>query len=118
MADVRIPNDLNEAMEILYEDASEEDLEYIRNQEEDEIAGLQHFNAGIWIRNWNLWDKDSEFRNYLENLFDGPGKYMMPHPDDLSGRIIEVFHRYVRDPDIDPEEEFVELVSPSEEDED
>lgn len=109
MSDVQVPEDLDEAMELLYEDASEEDLEFIKNQDEGEFSGEQHFNAGMWIRNqWFYRPSDSDFQEYLQNLGE---KVFPPNPDRLSAAITKVFHRYVRDPGIDPEEEFIKVIS-------
>jgi hypothetical protein len=55
---------------------------------EEEISGMYHFTLGLWIRNnWQLWNGSR-----LSKYFNEKGIY---HPDDMSGIILDSYHRYL-----------------------
>ena len=86
MEDNYIPKNLEEAIEYLNNELSQEDKDYlIKNG-----AISVHHSLGLWIRNnWNLWNGESEIK---ENLY----KLGYTHPDDMSNYIIKEFIKYLK----------------------
>ena len=86
LPEVKIPTTLQEAVDSIIKDLSDEDLDYII--ENDSHAS---FDFGMGIRNkYGLWKPDSPLRLWFkENL-------KISHPDDISGTIIQAVFCDVR----------------------
>lgn len=81
-----IPNNLEEAFDILNNELSKEDKEYIL----ENGAISVHHSLGQWIRNeWHLWTEETELKRSIQNLG-------YQHPDDISNYIIEEFIKYLK----------------------
>jgi hypothetical protein len=86
-----IPEDLNEAIEILTND---ENIKFVRECTEDEFLGSTHHGFGTELRNsWGLWTG-----SVLAKWFNEKGIY---HADDMSGIILASFHRSANSVPID-----------------
>lgn len=72
-----IPETLEEAIQVVIENTSKEDIERIREGEE-----YSHFGVGMYLRNsWGLWH-DSILAQHFKNRFG------LGHADDMSGLIV------------------------------
>lgn len=81
---MKIPNSLHEAHEVLEQSLSEEDLSFIDLMDDEHHMCKFHFNLGRYIRNnWDIW-VGGTLRNYMNGL----GFY---HPDDISAVILGTF---------------------------
>lgn len=70
----------------------------VKNLEEKEFTGKVHLGFGMWMRNnWHLWG-GSRLSKYFNDL----GIY---HPDDMSGIILDSYHRYLNNKEIKLEEQ-------------
>ena len=79
-----IPKNLEEGIEYLNNELSQEDKDYLI----ENGAISVHHSLGTWIRNnWNLWNDESEIRKNISKLG-------YTHPDDMSNYIIEEFIKY------------------------
>ena len=85
--EIKIPNNLNEAIKALDEELVEEDKQYIL----ENGAISVHHSLGRWIRNnWGLWTS-SELKNEIRRetgLFDA---------DDISNYIIKKYIKHLKD---------------------
>lgn len=100
-----LPNDLDEAIEILktfYKNSIEE----IKRMEEEEFMASSHFGAGMFIRNeWYLWwHEGHNYQNHwpahkpkLNEMFNNHG---ITHADDMSGIILTSLYRSIHGLDI------------------
>jgi hypothetical protein len=60
----------------------------VRQWTEEEFSGRVHLGFGMWMRNnWQLWSGSR-----LSKYFNSYGIY---HPDDMSGIILDSYHRYL-----------------------
>jgi len=70
----------------------------IKNSSEDKFSANAHFGFGMWMRNnWRLWG-GSRLSKYFNDL----GIY---HPDDMSGIILDSYHRYLTGREINLDEQ-------------
>ena len=70
----------------------------VKNWTEEEFSTNAHFGFGMWMRNnWWLWG-GSRLSKYFNEL----GIY---HPDDMSGIILDSYHRYLNNQEIKLEEQ-------------
>lgn len=70
----------------------------VKQWTEDEFSGKAHHGFGMWLRNnWQLWG-GSRLSKYFNNL----GIF---HPDDMSGIILDSYHRYLTGKEIKLEEQ-------------
>ncbi|MGV0757594.1 DUF6794 domain-containing protein [Empedobacter brevis] len=70
----------------------------VKNWEEKEFAGKVHSGFGRWMRNnWRLWG-GSRLSKYFNDLG-------VHHPDDMSGIILDSYHRYLNNKEIKLEEQ-------------
>lgn len=94
----RLPNNLNDAVEMLATacgDADHDDFRAISKERPDFLHG-QHDTLGRWIRNnWNLWE-DSPIARWFINT------YGICHADDMSGMIISAFEHWYNGKEYDP----------------
>ncbi len=91
---VYIPVNLEDCIESLdeiYTDSVK--IEIAKLTESEYSSGNHLFGIGIWIRNnWQLWGGSR-----LSKYFNEIGVY---HPDDMSGIIMDSYHRYLRNEEI------------------
>ena len=91
-ADVEIPETLDEALQMMMKNLTDDDRKFIEDAGED-YSSLVHMGGGMGMRNaWRLWG-DSALRRYFTRL----GIY---HADDISSIINKAFSRRVRGKDI------------------
>lgn len=65
----------------------------IKKLSEDDFTANAHFGFGLWMRNnWRLWGASR-----LSKHFNDLGIF---HPDDMSGIILDSYHRYLNDREI------------------
>jgi hypothetical protein len=65
---------------------------------EDEFTGRLHMGFGMWMRNnWQLWG-GSRLSKYFNELG-------IHHPDDMSGIILDSYHRYLNNQEIQLDEQ-------------
>jgi hypothetical protein len=70
----------------------------IKKLTENEFSGRLHHGFGTWMRNnWRLWG-GSRLSKYFNDL----GVY---HPDDMSGIILDSYHRYLNNKEIKLDEQ-------------
>lgn len=98
----KIPNNLNECMEVLdefFNATPQEDRDWFKNSLEDEATGGVHHTLGRWIRNnWGLWKKDTELYKVFKNMD-------IWHADDMSDIILTSYHRKINGKDINIKEQ-------------
>jgi len=65
----------------------------VKNWTEDEFSRRVHLGFGMWMRNnWQLWG-GSRLSKYFNDL-------EINHPDDMSGIILDSYHRYLNNKEI------------------
>ena len=70
----------------------------VKNWSEDEFTGKVHLGFGMWMRNnWRLWGGSR-----LSKYFNDIGIY---HPDDMTGIILDSYHRHLNNKEIKLEEQ-------------
>jgi hypothetical protein len=85
---IYIPKDLEDCFKQIDSFWSDSTKTKVKLQSEDDFSSGAHFAIGLWIRNnWQLWG-GSRLSKYFNDL----GIY---HPDDMSGIILDSYHRYL-----------------------
>ena len=90
--EIQIPETLSECFKLLPELFEPYALKEFKNDPEKDYIKYHH-NLGRWLRNnWGLWKetKDSKLREFFVNLG-------LSHADDMSGVILQSFHRYLNE---------------------
>lgn len=73
------PKNLEEALEILKQQLTDEEKEKLKKKDPDGFSTVAHMGSGMKIRNeWELWGKETE----ISRWFIRQG---IQHPDDKSG---------------------------------
>lgn len=73
----------------------------VRQWSEDEFTSRAHLGFGMWMRNnWQLWGGSR-----LSKYFNEMG---ITHPDDMSGIILDSYHRYLNNKELKLEEQIQE----------
>jgi hypothetical protein len=91
-----IPKTLDDAVDYLYSQIDDKDIDKIKSIFEDEFVGRNHFFAGMKLRNnWDLWGG-----SVLSEYFNKLGIF---HPDDMSGIIHKSLYRKIVGKDRDLE---------------
>jgi hypothetical protein len=77
---------IEELKEQVKADLPKETLDELKNLKEEDLVQT-HFGLGMYIRNkYNIWQSD-----FTEPVLDDDTEYQFRiHPDDVSGRIIEM----------------------------
>lgn len=89
----RVPTTLNEAVDMIVQDMSPENVEFIKSHQPADI----HFGSGMWLRNnWSLWDRETLLVQWFIQT------YRIGHADDISGMIFEAVWAKVRGEAFDP----------------
>lgn len=74
-----IPNTLHEAINTLYNDLKQDEIDFIKSNDNS----LIHHGTGMTIRNnWKLWEKDTPFKHDIKEKYN-----LFGHGDDCSGLI-------------------------------
>ena len=95
---VYIPKDLEECFKQIDSFWDDSTKVKVKQWTEDEFSSKAHMGFGMWMRNnWQLWG-GSRLSKYFNDL----GIY---HPDDMSGIILDSYHRYLTGKDIKLEEQ-------------
>jgi hypothetical protein len=95
---VYIPKDLEDCLKQIDSFWVDSIKVKVKEWTEDEFGANAHFGFGMWMRNnWQLWG-GSRLSKYFNDL----GIY---HPDDMSGIILDSYHRYLTSKDIKLEEQ-------------
>lgn len=85
---VYIPKDLDDCFKQIDSFWSDSTKMMVKQWTEEEFSGRVHHGFGMWLRNnWQLWGGSR-----LSNYFNIKGIY---HPDDMSGIILDSYHRYL-----------------------
>jgi hypothetical protein len=93
-----IPKDLEECFEQLNLMLKPNTIEEIKSKTEEAFSSASHFGLGLWMRNnWGLWKSS---RLYL--YFKEKGIF---HPDDMSGIILDSYHRKLNGKEIELEKQ-------------
>lgn len=96
---IYIPENLEDcfkSLDLIYTDSVR--IEIAKLKEDEYSSGNHQFGIGIWMRNnWQLWG-GSRLSKYFNELG-------INHPDDMSGIIMDSYHRYLRREDINLEEQ-------------
>lgn len=83
-----IPKDLEDCFKQIDSFWSDSTKNEIKLQSEDDFTADAHFGFGMWMRNnWRLWGGSR-----LSKYFNEKGIY---HPDDMSGIILDSYHRHL-----------------------
>lgn len=70
----------------------------VKDLSEEEFSGRLHMGFGMWMRNnWQLWGGSR-----LSKYFNEKGIH---HPDDMSGIILDSYHRYLKNQEIKLDEQ-------------
>jgi hypothetical protein len=95
---VYIPKDLEDCFKQIDSFWDDSTKVKVKQWSEDEFSGRAHMGFGMWMRNnWQLWG-GSRLSKYFNDL----GIY---HPDDMSGIILDSYHRYLTSKDINLNEQ-------------
>lgn len=93
LSGIYIPKDLEDCFKQIDSFWSDSTKLKAKSWTEDEFTGKTHFGLGMWMRNnWQLWGGSR-----LSKYFNDKGIY---HPDDMSGIILDSYHRYLMGSDI------------------
>lgn len=91
---IYIPTDLEDAFKQIDSFWSDSTKQMVANWSEDEFSAKAHMGFGLWMRNnWGLW-RGSRLSKY----FNDKGIY---HPDDMSGILLDSYHRYLNNKDLE-----------------
>jgi hypothetical protein len=97
---VYIPKDLEDCFKQIDSFWSDSTKLKVKNRTEDEFTGKAHFGFGMWMRNnWRLWG-GSRLSKYFNELG-------IDHPDDMSGIILNSYHRYLNSKEINLNEQIL-----------
>lgn len=95
---VYIPKDIEDCFKQIDSFWNDSTKVKIKQWTEEEFSGRAHHGFGMWMRNnWQLWG-GSRLSKYFNDL----GIY---HPDDMSGIILDSYHRYLLGKEIKLEEQ-------------
>jgi hypothetical protein len=95
---IYIPKDLDDCFKQIDGFWSDSTKMEVKQWSENEFTGKAHMGFGMWMRNnWQLWGGSR-----LSKYFNDMGVY---HPDDMSGIILDSYHRYLNGTDIKLEEQ-------------
>ena len=95
---VYIPKDLNDAISELNKNFSDSLKTEIKKMTEKDFSGRFHMGTGMWMRNnWRLW-AGSRLSVYFNDL-------AIYHPDDMSGIILDSYHRTLNNKPIELDEQ-------------
>jgi hypothetical protein len=84
-----VPSNLDEAVKVLKDSLTEEDLNEIRRPMS--VSTQCHFGYGMAMRNaWSLWDTETRLVKWFKD------NYGVEHADDISGIILECLWNDVR----------------------
>lgn len=87
--EIYIPKDLNDCFDQIDKFWDDKTKDIAKNMPEDDFSASAHHGFGRWIRNnWELW-KGSRLSLYFNNVL------LITHPDDMSGIILDSYHRYL-----------------------
>jgi hypothetical protein len=85
---VYIPKDLEDCFRCIDALWSDSTKQKVKSWTEDEFSAKVHHGFGMWMRNnWQLWGGSR-----LSSYFNALGIY---HPDDMSGIILDSYHRHL-----------------------
>ncbi|MEO1054375.1 MAG: DUF6794 domain-containing protein [Bacteroidota bacterium] len=83
---VYIPVDLYDCFEQINSFLGDSTKQQVAKLSDEDFAGRSHFGLGLWMRNnWSLWG-GSRLSKYFNDLG-------IHHPDDMSGIILDSYHR-------------------------
>lgn len=95
---IYIPKDLDDCFKQINSFWNDSTKTKVKNWKEDEFTGKVHLSFGMWMRNnWQLWG-GSRLSKYFSDLG-------IHHPDDMSGIILDSYHRYLNKTDIKLDEQ-------------
>ena len=95
---VYIPKDLDDCFKQIDSFLNDSTKLQVKQWTENEFSARAHHGFGMWMRNnWQLWGGSR-----LSKYFNDMGVY---HPDDMSGIILDSYHRYLTGKDIKLEEQ-------------
>ncbi|WP_282016573.1 DUF6794 domain-containing protein [Marinifilum flexuosum] len=90
---VYIPKDLEDCFRRINEFWADSTKTEIKSWTEDEFTGRTHIGFGRWMRNnWQLWGGSR-----LSKYFNEKG---VSHPDDMTGIILDSYHRHLNGKEI------------------
>jgi len=91
-----VPSNLDQALEIIENGLSQEDIEFIKSHESHEA----HFSLGMWLRNnWSLWQEETNLAQWFRKTLG------LGHADDMSGIILDSLWRKIRGEPINLDEQ-------------
>ena len=104
MKENTIPTTARQAFKILDAMLTPEDINAFCAMSAPEFSCDQHFGLGMWIRNNWIYgpgeedDQERELRDDCYRMLAGVPKkeYMFEHPDTVSGRFLERYHRHLK----------------------
>jgi len=95
---VYIPKDLEDCFRQIDSFWNDSTKQMVKDWSEAEFSGKVHMGFGMWMRNnWQLWGGSR-----LSKYFNDKGIY---HPDDMSGIILNSYHRHLNNFEIKLEEQ-------------
>ena len=81
------PKTVKEAVDVLLEELSKEDLEMIKNKKKDDLGDF-HFSLGMYIRNeFGLWGENEDL--FYDCFGAKKGECFLGHPDMASDKIVD-----------------------------
>ena len=90
---VYIPRDLEDCFRQIDSFWNDSTKLKVKQWSEDEFSARAHLGFGMWMRNnWQLW-AGSRLSKYFNDLG-------VNHPDDMSGIILDSYHRYLNENEI------------------
>lgn len=92
-----VPSTIEAAVDHIVKVLEEDELKFI--VQENGSTAVIHHTAGRYMRNtWSLWSPDTPLKR------DAVNKYLIAHPDDISGLIFDWVFAKVRGESFDPQE--------------
>ncbi|UKN02689.1 hypothetical protein K6119_04070 [Paracrocinitomix mangrovi] len=99
---VYIPKDIEDCFQQIDSFWSDTVKAEVRAMTSDEFVGKTHFGIGLWMRNnWQLWG-GSRLSKYMNDLG-------INHPDHMSGTILSLYYKYLKEEEFDLEKEIEKI---------
>jgi hypothetical protein len=95
---VNVPISLTDCFKELDKILPDSTRNKIKSKSEENFSSDAHFGLGLWIRNYWIRKDNKLLRDYFNKL----GIF---HPDDMSGIILDSYHRYLNKKEIKLEEQ-------------
>ena len=100
-----VPTTIDEGFKILDQVFSLQEKEFAIDESKEEFCAEQHMELGMWIRNNWIYRPEvddsivQERYDKCYTMLSGtqPGEPMLDHPDEVSGRFLEIYYDHLKE---------------------